>query len=473
MRRKISAVLVLAAVWGYLHLINRPVNYAGQILDWAHCLGGPQCATVKVPLDHDAPGSPTLEIALARLSATDPARRMGTLVVNYGGPGISSVAALAEGPGLFTDLRERYDIVAFDPRGAGSSTALVCRDDGETAPLFAADQTPETPQEQARFVAAQREQFTQCERRSGWLMPHLTTRAAANDLDIIRSALGEERLTYLGWSYGGQLGADYSRAHPARVGRMVLDSPAAGAIGAYHLDSLLGGIRAMQDAFDAFTRDCVKRRRGCPLGKVFLDPAVELDNIIDDLDFRPLAVKGGQLDDSRAILGIVGHLYDTDSWPDLREAVRALMRGDGQPLYDAAVAMQAPGEIDARLAVNCADTPARIDPQRIVKDGAAIHDASDLFGSWIAWDSAGCQGWPANPGSDPWVPPSTPPILLVGTTEDPITSYGDAQFLKENLANATLLKVEGKDHTAYGNNHCAKRAIEGYLFDGTMPARPC
>jgi pimeloyl-ACP methyl ester carboxylesterase len=464
-------VILLLCLTGLCLVGVRPepdLSWRGQEVRWQDCEAGMQCATIHAPLDPDAPGGQVIELALGRLPATEPERRIGSLVLNFGGPGYSGLEQLPYERENLAVLRKSYDIIAYDPRGVGRSSGLRC---ANPMRLHTVDQTPETPQERRRLSATHADFAAGC--AESWLAPYLSGVEHAHDLDVIRAALGEPRLSYLGWSYGGHLGAVYSSLHPGRVGRMVLDSPAAMGAETYSLSGVRLGIDGMQQSFTAFADACVKELT-CPLGQGFIEPGTELDNLVTPLDTTPLKVPGGRLDDSLALAG-VAQLLDNGDWAELRTAIRALMKGDGRPLHEAGVARTGSKEHAPATATFCADTPARVSTARVVNDLSAASEHSFLFGDLVLWTARNCHGWPVR---EAWEPPEplvpTAPVLVVGTTGDPVTSYEEAEHVAYRaMADATLLRVEGDDHTAYGTNACATKAIDTYLVRAQLPVDPC
>lgn len=443
-----------------------PTSFEHQRLDWTPCQAGLECAGLTVPADHFREGGRTIKMAVARLAALDPSRRLGSVVINFGGPGIGGIERMAAYPEEFAALRARYDLVTFDPRGVGASAPFSCHDQGAVPSYLRADLTPEHRGERDELVRALASYAAECERRNGWLMPYLNTTDTARDLDLLRSALGEEKLTYLGFSYGGALGTAYAQLEPDRVGRMVLDSPMVVSGDTVDLQTADGMIDGLDDQLKTFARDCGKHS-GCPVSRVFM--ATELSNRFQLLDTTPLRVRNGSLSEGLARSGVIGFLEDRD-WDGLREALKAFAEGDGQPLFDAAVRFH---ESDANMAINCADSAARPRPEDIEAHLNQAGERSPMFGRWVLWQHLMCEGLPANPVPEQ-LPLRTAPVLVVGTTDDPVTSFEEAQFLRDILIGSELLTVEGDGHTSYASgNDCADKAIEDYLFDGVLPEQHC
>lgn len=450
-----------------------------QTLAWRSCGGGFQCATLRVPLDYAHPDRRTIQIAVVRKPAGDPAHRLGSLLLNPGGPGASGIDyARAASDVVSPELLARYDIVGFDPRGVGQSTPVACLSDGQLDVFNAADPDPQTPAAQDQVVAEDRLFASQCEAHSGDLLPFLSTRDAARDMDVLRQALGDQRLDYLGKSYGTFLGATYAELFPHHVGRLVLD----GAV-----DPRLSAVQMGRDqaagfevALHSFLADCA-RRADCPLGT---DPGAaeqRLGSLLTSLQSHPLTSGGRQVGEGLAETGIIGALYSDTTWPVLRLALRLALSGDGRGLLYLSDAYNDRGpdghyrsnQAAANAAVNCLDLPDVTSVAGIEAQLPAYRQASPLFGAAIAWSNLACAYWPVRPTGAPHAitPRGAPTILVVGTTRDPATPYQWAQRLAAQLPGA-LLTYDGDGHTAYRRGSaCVDGAVDAYLLRGTLPAR--
>ncbi|MGX2996417.1 alpha/beta hydrolase [Streptomyces sp. JNUCC 64] len=457
--------------------------YQGQRLDWRSCEpSGFQCATLRAPLDYGRPGAGEVRLAVARKKATGPGRRLGSLLVNPGGPGGSAVGYLRSfaGLGYPEEVRARYDMVAVDPRGVAGSEPVRCLDGARMDAHTRADVTPDDERERDALVASLKEFARSCERRSARVLPHVSTVEAARDMDLLRAALGDRRLTYVGASYGTFLGATYAGLFPNRVGRLVLDGG---------LDPSLSARRVNEDqtagfetAFAAFARDCV-RRESCPLGRSAEGAGPRLRNFFRELDREPVPTseKGRDLGEALATTGVIAAMYDEASWPRLRTALTAAMtRREGTGLLalsDAYYERDADGAygnlMSANAAVNCLDLPpAASSPAEVAAALPAFERASPLFGTGLAWSSLSCAYWPVPATGAPHriEARGAAPILVVGTTRDPATPYRWSRSLADQLASGTLLTYDGDGHTAYGRGStCVDTAINRYLLTGTPP----
>ncbi|WP_267244154.1 alpha/beta hydrolase [Streptomyces sp. PR69] len=456
--------------------------YYTQKLTWRECgVPGFDCATMKAPLDYDAPGDGSIELAVARKKATGPGKRLGSLQVNPGGPGGSALDYLQgyAGIGYPAPVRARYDMVAVDPRGVARSEPVECLTGAEMDAYTQVDQTPDDAAETAALTRALQDFAAGCEKRSGEILPHVSTVEAARDMDILRAVLGDEKLTYVGASYGTFLGATYAELFPARVGRLVLDGAMDPSLSARELnrDQTAG----FETAFQAFAADCV-RQPDCPLGQTSAaDASARMKAFFAQVDAEPVPTgERRELGESLATTGVVAAMYDEGAWPQLREALTAAMNGDGSGLLSLADSYyeRSPDGSYANLmyanaAVNCLDLPPAF------KDAAAVRSAlpefekaSPVFGRGFAWAALNCTFWPTAATGAPHriEAEGAAPIVVVGTTRDPATPYKWAESLAAQLDSGTLLTYDGDGHTAYGRgSDCIDTAINTYLLEGTPP----
>ncbi|PPS80306.1 alpha/beta hydrolase [Streptomyces sp. MH60] len=446
-----------------------------------------QCATLRTPLDWKHPSGETIDLALIRARASGaPDDRIGSLLFNFGGPGGSGVATL---PGLAPDyekLRTRYDLVSFDPRGVGNSEGVRCLDAG----LPDEDDIDNTPDdggdETNALVRFNRATAAACKKNSGDVLPYVGTTQAAQDMDLVRQVLGDDKLHYFGISYGTELGGVYAHLFPERVGRAVLD----GVVDPTHdqMAQALAQAGGFQLAFEHFAAWCA--RQGCALGddaEAVVDLAVDLEEALDD---TPLTTSdGGELDGDALIDAISGALYRQDYWPALRAGLEAAADDNGEVLHDLAEALGQHGaggdtdddptdeesnEDDAFRAITCDDSSSRYTVADVRSRLADFLEASPLFGPGLAWSALSCDGWPV-PGAarHPEVSaPGAPPVLLVGNTGDPATPYEGAARMAERLGEkvGVELTYEGEGHGAYDSgNTCVQDTVVAYLLNGTLP----
>ncbi|WHT21561.1 alpha/beta hydrolase [Crossiella sp. CA-258035] len=418
------------------------------------------CAALAVPLDHDKPDGRKLKIGLLRQRATDPARRIGSLVFNFGGPGASGMAEVAELGGRLAkrdaEVAARFDLVGFDPRGVGASEpALRCLTGPEQDARRAEPVDSSTPEGVAEQEARNKELADRCAERTGRdELAHLGTRDVVRDLDLLRAALGEEKLTYVGYSYGTKIGTGYAETFPARVRALVLDGADDFGLTGKHAEQGDG----FAESFLSYAKDCAGRA-ACPVGD---DPAgarQRLDALIEPLGKRPLPVGDRKLS-AEDVSDAVDHLlYHSESWPRLTEAIEGLKAGDGTEMLavaDEYHGRRADGSYDgnqnALTAVNCMDAPP-------VKDRSKV-EVLDVCAFWAAPNTME----PHRPKAD-----GAPTAVVVSTTGDPATPHDWGIALAEALK-ARLVTFEGDQHTVYlEGKTCVDRPVTRYLVDGTLP----
>ncbi|NYV76831.1 alpha/beta hydrolase [Streptomyces sp. UH6] len=454
---------------------------------WRACgVPGFQCATVRAPLDYARPESGEVRLAVARTKATGPGSRLGSLLVNPGGPGGSAVDYLQgyAAMGYPAEVRSRYDMVAVDPRGVARSEPVTCLDGPGMDEYTGTDLTPDEDAEADALVAAFKSFAEGCGGRSAKLLRHVSTVEAARDMDVVRAALGDDELHYVGASYGTFLGATYAGLYPSRVGRLVLDGAMDPSLPARRLN--LDQTAGFETAFQAFARDCV-RQPDCPLGGrgAGVDTVGrELKEFFGGLDTQPLNADdrdGRKLTESLATMGVIAAMYDEGAWPQLRDALASAMRRkDGAGLlaladsyYERDPEGRYTNLMFANAAVNCLDLPgAFASPDEVRQALPAFEKASPVFGETMAWAALNCAYWPVAPTGEPRriEAEGAAPILVVGTTRDPATPYGWAEALAGQLSSGRLLTYEGDGHTAYGRgSDCVDAAVDAYLLDGTVP----
>lgn len=438
-------------------------------LTWSPCYGG-ECAEIEVPLDHDDPDGARIGIALIRTSVADPDRRIGSLVLNPGGPGGSGVA-MARYLQLPEPVTERFDVVGFDPRGVGDSTPLDCH--RHLQGIYDADPTVDSAAERRAFLEVSRAFVDECEDEHGDLLPHLGTVSVARDLDLIRRALGDEQLNYLGFSYGTVIGQQYARLFPERVRAMVLDG-----VAGPDQQGLEGAVRqamAFERAIDRFIARCDEHR--C----VDDDTATVVDEVIARTEAEPIPSSGGERPATRGIvnLAIDRGLYAEWLWPELAGALLDARNGDGAGLvrladdYLGRTDDGYSGGFEVYFAVSCIDAVWPDDPDVIMERAAEVGDEAPRTGEGIVNDYVRCALWPADPVPIEPIPSDLDglaPILLVSTTGDPATPHASAEALSRSIPNARLLTHRGEGHTVVaGGVPCVDDAVVDYLLTAEVP----
>ncbi|MFG3319740.1 alpha/beta hydrolase [Streptomyces sp. NPDC048171] len=461
--------------------------YYEQKLGWRDCgVPGFQCATMKAPLDYAKPAEGDVRLAVARKKATGPGKRLGSLLVNPGGPGGSAIGYLQQyaGIGYPAKVRAQYDMVAVDPRGVARSEPIECLDGREMDAFTRTDVTPDDQDETDELVDAYKGFAEGCGADAPELLRHVSTVEAARDMDVLRAVLGDDRLTYVGASYGTLLGATYAGLFPDRAGRLVLDGAMDPSLPARRLN--LEQTAGFETAFQSFAKDCV-RRADCPLGDKNTTPTEvgrNLKALFDDLDAKPIPTgdaDGRKLTESLATTGVIAAMYDEGAWQRLRESLTAATKeNDGAGLLllsDSYYEREADGGYSnlmfANAAVNCLDLPAAFSSPDEVRDALPdFEKASPVFGEGLAWASLNCTYWPVQASGEPHriEAAGATPIVVVGTTRDPATPYRWAEALADQLSSGRLLTYEGDGHTAYGRGStCIDSAIDTYLLRGTAP----
>ncbi|MFD6279398.1 alpha/beta hydrolase [Streptomyces sp. NPDC060209] len=451
-------------------------------LDWRRCdapeggtAPGPgwRCATLDVPLDHAQPDGRTIGIALVRKAATRKSERLGSMLFNFGGPGGSGVGTLPRAAASYGKLNTRYDLVGFDPRGVAASAGVRCRDDEDQETAYReVDMTPDTAAEEAEFIADGTDFGAGCARMSGTVLPHVGTANAARDMDAIRRALGDRKLSYFGISYGTELGGTYAHLFPGTVGRVVLDAvvdPTADSVG-HARNQTTGFQRALENYLKNRGQDPEAGTR-------------RIAELLERIDKDPLPTASGrELNESLAVIGIVTPLYSRSGWPTLTAALDEAENGRGDRLLalaDSYNGRDEKGHYDtqshSQRAISCADAKARPTADEARALLPEFRKLSPVFGPFLAWDTAGwCAGWPVEGEHD--TPeasaPGAAPILVIGTTGDPATPYEGAQRMADELGEGVgvMLTNKGEGHGSYGESDCVTSLVDAYFLDGKVPA---
>ncbi len=455
--------------------------YYSQGLSWQRCSGG-ECARLTVPVDYADPTGETIQLALFKAAATRPSQRMGYLVVNPGGPGGSGVDyARAADYIVAPAVRQRYDIVGFDPRGVDRSAPITCLGPSGLDAFLGQDPTPDTPAEEQTFADNARNFADACGNNGGPLLAHVSTEDAARDMDVLRAALGENTLTYLGKSYGTFLGATYAGLFPDKVGRFVLDGVVPPDLTSTELN--LGQAKGFELATRTWAAFCVQQG-SCPLGGSVDAVMQGLRDFLHRVDATPIPRTGDakvtRLTEGWASTGIAYAMYDQSLWPDLVSAIRDALNGDGSGLMRMAdsYAERKPGGgytgniMQVIYAVNCLDKPESSSVAEHEKLAQQASAQAPTWGPFLMWSSLPCGFWPVKPSGTP-VPISaagSAPIVVIGTTRDPATPYEWSVRLRNELDNASLITYDGDGHTAYmRSNACVDDAVDSYYVDGTVP----
>lgn len=457
--------------------------FYGQSIVWRDCGGGFRCATAQAPRNWAEPGGARIRLALTMRPASG--QRVGTLFTNPGGPGASGVDFLRSSAKAFYDqaLLDHYDLVAWDPRGVGSSNPVDCYGTKQLDEfLFSDPDLPEGSSALRKEAADEGTAFGRaCLARTGALLAHVGTADTVQDLDMLRAAVGEAKLDYFGFSYGTYIGALYADRFGARVGRMVLDGAVDPSLSTFQ--ESLANTKAFGAALKAYLTDCLADS-SCPFAGNDVDGAVNrIATLLTSLRTSPMRASDGR-DVNSAVLrtAIDAALYDEGAWSTLTAAFTELLRGRPdavQALADSYVDRGAKGYTDnlfeAIYAVNCLDKPVTKDPAALRREGRQL-DAADPLG---AADNTGdlgdqvCANWPVPVQGrvQPVTAKGAPPILVLGTTGDPATPYAWARSLAGQLPGGVLLTLRGEGHTAYRNRvPCINERVDRFFVSGAVPA---
>jgi len=466
-------------------------------LTWTPCptadagtAAGVECSTADLPMDYDQPRGADVHIAVARVPATDRAHRIGSLFFNFGGPGGTAVDYLqGNGAGIFADLNKRFDIVAFDPRGVGQSTPSIdCKVNQEQLGIYS--QPVPTPQtlDRSAYIAKVKAYVNACVQKNGEILRHVSTANVARDMDALRAAVGDRKLSYLGFSYGTFLGATYAALFPHNYRALVLDGPVDAQ--AYINDPLTDiavQTASFEDALDRFLAACKADQTACQhFGGT--DPSKAFDALIARAEQHPIDASGyapdpRPVDGDDIRMATASFLYAKQNWPALAQALTEAAAGDAsflRAVVDEAFYARNPDTgtfdpiSDRYFTIGASEQRYPRDPEIFFDRGArSFHDYPHFW-----WNSGYAElnyaFWPAR-DADAYAGPFTIPAssvtpLVIATTHDPATPYIGAKHLVRELGNARLLTMAGDGHTAYaGNSACIDRITNAYLVSVTLP----
>ncbi|MEU5143176.1 alpha/beta hydrolase [Streptomyces sp. NPDC021139] len=486
-------------------------RFYDQQVKWSACEGMDmpkdlQCGKVTVPLDYARPKGRTLDVALARYRATGDSR--GSVLLNFGGPGGSGINELAVGGKEFMHLTNGYDVVTFDPRGVGRSSPVSCGP--ATLKIMEATDADGGMNDPADVLKRLRDAAAECAKYSGPVLSHIGTVDAARDMEVMRRALGDDRLNYLGFSYGTRLGAVYAARFPEKVGRMVLDG----------VDTLteplteqgLAGARGQQTALENFLDWCVEDV-ACPFGQDARNAREQVERLVASLDSDPVPSAFGEPFTGQDMVGAIGQaLYSRELWPSLERALAQLLddgdtRGlEGFSSGGVTFPVRAPGRAPlsepgraqvrgdkgagltdeedvpmdnlpaALMAINCADDPDRPTAAQVTASlgrlRARYEEASPVFGRYRLTQVLMCYGRPKGTDyiRDDVKDLDTAKLLLVGTRGDPATPYRWTVETADRLGpSAVVLDNRGEGHTGYASSECVHRKVDDFLLYGSLP----
>ncbi len=490
-----ATVLLVAVSAGCSQVVDGHATIAGpkigQPVQWEPCSSGggsnslpippsAQCGKIAVPVDYAKPDGAAAVLALIRFPATGD--KISSLFINPGGPGESGIEAAASLVGdMPGPVRQHFDLIGFDPRGVGASTpALWCNSDADNDRMRADPQVDYSPAGIEHIEGETKAFIKRCGDKMGnEFLANVGTASVVKDLEAMRVAVGDPKLTYLGYSYGTRIGSAYAETYPDNVRAMILD----GAVdpNADPIQADIDQAAAFQRAFNDYAADCAKNP-DCPLGT---DPAKAVEvyrNMVDPLVKKPAATADPRgLAYSDAIIGTIMALYSPNLWRHLTQGLGELSKGRGDTmlaLADMYMRRDAQGHYtnatDARIAINCVDQPPVTDLEKVIDEDRQLRQVAPFmsYGEFTGHAPLStCAFWPVQPTSTPHSvsAPGLPPVLVVSTTNDPATPYQAGVDLAKQLGGA-LLTFDGTQHTVvFQGNACVDKFASEYLVNLKLP----
>jgi pimeloyl-ACP methyl ester carboxylesterase len=450
---------------------------SSDTISWAACPESPapfECGQLAVPFDYDNPGTGSFVLSLMRRPAEIPESRIGSLLVNPGGPGFGGTTVAEQAEWYFsTELLEQFDVVGWDPRGTGASTPAVdCTEDYDR--YFGIDSPPNDDAAKQKMIDLTQEFVDLCVERNGEMLKYISTEASARDMDSIRNALNEDKISYFGFSYGSELGATWVTLFPDTVRAAVFDG--ASDPNASGFDQSMAQLKGFEQQLTAFLADCAKRV-SCKIynnGK----PAALFDQLAIDIDTKPIVVSGDRTPVTQGVFytAVVQAMYSNTLWPQLETALADAAKGNGAQLlalYDDYFQRQPDGsygnELEAFLAISCLDDPEGSTVADVDADVARFAAAAKRLGENFGYGYA-CALWPHRVAERVIVTgKGAGPIVVIGTTGDAATPLASTRKAAKNLEQGVLVIVEADRHTGYGLNSCVVQNVDAYLISLKAP----
>lgn len=462
-------------------------EYYGQTARWRDCGSGAQCATVYAPIDwQNVSAENAVTLKLTRHEATG-SKRLGSVFINPGGPGASGADFVAESvdSAASARLQQYYDVIGWDPRGVGGSTAVACYDAaGMDEYIYGlADSEPRTDAWIAEMRASSKAFGQACSEQTGELLAHVDTISTAHDLDMLRSIVNDEKLNYVGYSYGTLIGSYYAELFPEKVGRMVLDGVVDSDVTTF--DMVLFQTKGFEAALRSYLKWCMQlpvESDHCPFSGTVDSAAQSVSRLLAKVEATPLqGADGRMLGVNTLLISIIYPLYSEDSWPYLNDLFNELTTGQTETAFllaDSYFSRDSDGTYldnsnEAFAAINCLDYPRETDYDVMRANAEKIAEAAPIFGKYQGYGELACIDWPAEPVllEGELTATGAPPILVIGTTGDPATPYQWAVNLAGKLESGVLVTYNGEGHTAYNrSNDCVLDAVDNYMIKGTVPS---
>ena len=449
-------------------------------IEWKACEGSTstevECGNIEVPFDYSDPDQGSFVLYVKKHNAASPADRIGSMMVNPGGPGFGGSSLADDAEYYFSqDLIDRFDIIAWDPRGTGESTPAVdCVDTFDE--YFGLDSPPETPEEKQALIDASQAFNDKCAENSGTILPYISTRASAQDINSLRLALGEEKVSFFGFSYGSELGTTWATMFPETVRAIVVD----GAVdpNASSIQEGMNQAKGFEGQLATFLKQCSERTT-CEFHNNG-DAETAFDKLVLDIDAKPLEVSKDRTPVTQGVLftAVAQAMYSDYYWPQLSEALSAAQNGDGKgilQLYDDYYQRKADGtygnELEAFLAISCLDDPGATSTKEVDSHIEDFIAAAPRLGGNFAYGYS-CALWPVKQATKVSITgKGAGPIVVVGTTGDPATPLESTRKMAQGLEQGILIVVDANQHTGYGANNCVVKAVDDYLIKLTVPAK--
>jgi len=459
--------------------LNTSTDFIVNSIEWTPCDGNTnsevECGNIEVPFDYADPDQGSFVLFVKKHSAASPTDRIGSMMVNPGGPGFGGSSLADDAEYYFSqDLIDRFDIIAWDPRGTGESTPAVnCVDTFDE--YFGLDSPPETPEEKQALIDASQAFNDKCAENSGTILPYISTQASAQDINSLRLALGEEKVSYFGFSYGSELGTTWATMFPETVRAIVVD----GAVdpNATSTQEGMNQAKGFEGQLSTFLKQCSERttcefHNGGKAEEAF-------DQLVLGIDATPLEVSKDRTPVTQGVLftAVAQAMYSDYYWPQLSEALSAAQGGDGTgilQLYDDYYQRKEDGtygnELEAFLAISCLDDPGASSVEDVDSHIEDFIAAAPRLGGNFAYGYS-CALWPVKQAAKVTITgKGAGPIVVVGTTGDAATPLSSTRKMAQGLEQGILIVVDANQHTGYGANSCVVKAVDDYLIKLTVPA---
>ena len=480
------SLLTLSACGGNSELTDTTANslstatdFVVNPIEWKPCDGSTstkvECGNIEVPFDYADPEQGSFVLYVKKHNAASPADRIGSMMVNPGGPGFGGSSLADDAQYYFSqDLIDRFDIIAWDPRGTGETTPAVnCVDTFDE--YFGLDSPPETPEEKQALIDASQAFNDKCEENSGTILPYISTKASAQDINSLRLALGEEKVSFFGFSYGSELGTTWATMFPETVRAIVVD----GAVdpNASSIQEGMAQAKGFEGQLATFLKQCSERTT-CEFHNDG-DAEAAFDKLVLDIDAKPLDVSKDRTPVTQGVLftAVAQAMYSDYYWPQLSEALSAAQGGDGKgilQLYDDYYQRKEDGtygnELEAFLAISCLDDPGATSTEEVDSHIEDFIAAAPRLGGNFAYGYS-CALWPVKQADKISITgKGAGPIVVVGTTGDAATPLSSTRKMAQGLEQGILIVVDANQHTGYGANSCVVKAVDEYLIKLTVPA---